>query len=427
MPRGSTRSRGDRHLPTGARHGAAASSLSTRSRSSSARARSSGSSASRAAARRHSPAASRAPPRERGRIVLDGAELPRRRSDEQHRAVQIVFQDPYSSLNPRLTSVGAPRAPPRARTGTRSAIEVRCRELMALVGLPAAALDGYPSSFSGGQRQRLAIARALAVEPRILDRRRADRRSTSPSRRRSSSCSTRCGACIGVSILFVSHNLAAVRHLCDRVAVMYLGRIVEVGARAEVFRLRDIPTPERCSPRRPGSTAGGRPARGSRASRRARSTGRPAARSTLVALGPRRSVRRCRRRSSRSPGARSAGPLASFETRKSRRRPFVTGRRTIRPSERRSTPPRAAVGRAARHGARSRHRSGRGDPAARSRRPWHRSPRKPSAQSRHEPIRRVVRQLAQAMRSGGRRPRRRAGKLHRSTGSGPHWPATTTW
>jgi oligopeptide/dipeptide ABC transporter ATP-binding protein len=171
-----------------------------------------------------------------GTLRLDGVELSSRRSRAEYRAIQIVFQDPFSSLNPRLsvrrvlTQLLAVHD--RARG---AAAEARCRELMELVGLPAAALDGYPSSFSGGQRQRIAIARALAVEPRILI---ADEPTSALD---VSIQATILGLFdelrreLSISILMISHNLAAVRHLCERVAVMYLGRIVEIAPRDGLF------------------------------------------------------------------------------------------------------------------------------------------------------------------------------------------------
>ena len=171
-----------------------------------------------------------------GTLLLDGVELSAKRSRAEHRAIQIVFQDPFSSLNPRLsvrkvlTQLLAVHD--RARG---AAAEARCRELMELVGLPAMALDGYPSAFSGGQRQRIAIARALAVEPRVLV---ADEPTSALD---VSIQATILGLFdelrreLSLSILMISHNLAAVRHLCERVAVMYLGRIVEVAPRDELF------------------------------------------------------------------------------------------------------------------------------------------------------------------------------------------------
>jgi oligopeptide/dipeptide ABC transporter ATP-binding protein len=171
-----------------------------------------------------------------GEVRLDGVTLNAQRSAEQHRAIQMVFQHPYSSLNPRMTVrqtlselLGVhDLAPRRAR-------DDRCRELLSLVGLPADALDGLPGQFSGGQRQRVAIARALAVDPRVLV---ADEPVSSLDvsvqsaiLRLFNDLRTR----LGLTMVLISHNLAVVRHLSDQVAVMYLGRIVEQGKRAEVF------------------------------------------------------------------------------------------------------------------------------------------------------------------------------------------------
>jgi len=173
---------------------------------------------------------------ESGRIRLDGADLPRRRTRAEYRAVQMVFQDPYSSLNPRLTVRSTLRELLAVHGVARGeAAEARCRELMTLVGLATSALDGYPSGFSGGQRQRIAIARALAVEPRILI---ADEPTSALDVSVQATILSLFGdlqARLGVSILLISHNLAAVRQLCHRVAVMYLGRVVEVGERDAMF------------------------------------------------------------------------------------------------------------------------------------------------------------------------------------------------
>jgi oligopeptide/dipeptide ABC transporter ATP-binding protein len=171
-----------------------------------------------------------------GEISIGGVDVGAHRSRDERRAVQLIFQDPYSSLNPRMT-IGAMltqllSAHDLAR-GEQAA--ERCRELMSLVGLPLDALTRYPGAFSGGQRQRIAIARALAVEPQVIV---ADE----PV----SALDVSVQATIlelfadlrdrlGISLLMISHNLAAVRHVCDRVAVMYLGKIVEVGITSEVF------------------------------------------------------------------------------------------------------------------------------------------------------------------------------------------------
>ena len=171
-----------------------------------------------------------------GVVSLDGVPLAARRTAAQRRAIQMIFQDPYSSLNPRLTVrrmlrelLAVHKLVPRA------ALEERCRELVRLVGLPAAALDGLPGQFSGGQRQRIAIARALAVEPQVLI---ADEPVSSLDvsvqatiLRLFADLRDR----LGLTMIIISHNLAVVRQLSDRVAVMYLGRVVEEGAADELF------------------------------------------------------------------------------------------------------------------------------------------------------------------------------------------------
>ena len=171
-----------------------------------------------------------------GVVRLDGSDVGAERTPAQRRAVQMVFQDPYSSLNPRMTVRQMLRELLSVHDLVpREAREERCRELMSLVGLPVGALDGLPVQFSGGQRQRIAIGRALAVEPRVIV---ADEPVSSLDVSVQATILRLfedLRARLGLTMIFISHNLAVVRHLSNRVAVMYLGRIVEQGQRDALF------------------------------------------------------------------------------------------------------------------------------------------------------------------------------------------------
>ncbi len=174
--------------------------------------------------------------RDRGREV-DLLTLGLREMEPLRRKIQYIFQDPYSSLNPRMT-VGTILAEPFVihRIGndvTRRAAAVR---LLEMVGLGARHLNRYPHSFSGGQRQRIGIARALALQPELII------------------CDEPVSALdvsiqaqilnllkdlqkeIGLTYLFISHNLAVINYIADRIAVMCAGRLVELAPRAELFR-----------------------------------------------------------------------------------------------------------------------------------------------------------------------------------------------
>jgi len=171
-----------------------------------------------------------------GEIRFEGRLLPRHRSRADLRRIQMVFQDPYSSLNPRL-SVGAMlRELVRVHNVVPSGEVVEyCSQLLTLVGLGQDALRAYPRQFSGGQRQRVAIARALALRPDVLVADEPVSALDVSVQATILNLLRDLRAELGLTLLLISHNLAVVRHLCDRVAVMYLGRIVETGSAEQLF------------------------------------------------------------------------------------------------------------------------------------------------------------------------------------------------
>ena len=168
-----------------------------------------------------------------GRIELDGQDITRLRGRSLQpirRRIQMVFQDPYASLNPRLT-VGRALAEVLEfhRLREREQVRPRLEELLEMVGLPKVFAGRYPHQLSGGQRQRVGIARALAVEPDVI---------VLDEPVSSLDVSVQSGVMnllarlrddLDVAFLFISHDLAMVRHISDRIAVMYLGRVVERG------------------------------------------------------------------------------------------------------------------------------------------------------------------------------------------------------
>jgi oligopeptide transport system ATP-binding protein len=174
-----------------------------------------------------------------GRVVLNGRDLARcdrRALRESRRDLQMVFQDPYASLNPRMTVFDALAEPILAhRLCPRAEVAARVAALMGKVGLPARALRKYPHEFSGGQRQRIAIARALALEPRVII---ADEPVSALDVSIQAQVLNLLAGLVremGLGLVFIAHDLSVVRHISDRVAVMYLGRIVELGAAEDVI------------------------------------------------------------------------------------------------------------------------------------------------------------------------------------------------
>jgi oligopeptide/dipeptide ABC transporter ATP-binding protein len=149
---------------------------------------------------------------------------------EYRKSVQAVFQDPYASLSPRMR-ISSIISEPLTTNETVTAAEVRKRvaELLDLVGLPARAADLFPHEFSGGQRQRIAIARALALNPKLIVLDEPVSALDVSIRAQILNLLRDLQARLGVSYLFIAHDLAAVAHMSHTIAVMYLGRIVETG------------------------------------------------------------------------------------------------------------------------------------------------------------------------------------------------------
>jgi oligopeptide/dipeptide ABC transporter ATP-binding protein len=171
-----------------------------------------------------------------GSILLDGIELTGHRDRATRRRIQMVFQDPGSSLNPRMT-VGDAIAEMLHVHGLRTGagVEQRCRELLELVELPATAYDQRPQAMSGGQRQRVAIARALAVEPDLLIADEAVAALDVSVQASVLNLLNDLRQRLGLTMLFISHDLGVVRQVTDRVVVLYLGRVVEDQPTNDVF------------------------------------------------------------------------------------------------------------------------------------------------------------------------------------------------
>ena len=183
-----------------------------------------------------------------GSIAFDGRDITHLKGRERRALasdIQVVFQDPYGSLNPAMT-IGDILSEPLLTSGlTAKDAEVRVREMLDRVRLPATAMERYPSEFSGGQRQRVAIARALVRRPRLIVCDEPVSALDLTTQATILDLFIELQRDTGVSYLFVSHDLGVVRRVCHRVAVMYRGEIVETGEGEQVTRAPQHPYSER--------------------------------------------------------------------------------------------------------------------------------------------------------------------------------------
>jgi oligopeptide/dipeptide ABC transporter ATP-binding protein len=176
-----------------------------------------------------------------GEVIFEGQDLTKLKAAELRRVrrrIQVIFQDPYSSLNPRMTVgqiVGEPMSVHGLvpESGARAS---RVHDLLGRVGLLARHADRYPHELSGGQRQRVGIARALAMSPSLIICDEPVSALDVSIQAQIINLLEDLRADLGLSYLFVAHDLAVVRHISDRVAVMYLGKIVEIADRADLYR-----------------------------------------------------------------------------------------------------------------------------------------------------------------------------------------------
>jgi len=174
-----------------------------------------------------------------GSIRFEGRETlgqPAREIQALRRQVQMVFQDPFSSLNPRMTVGQAIADPMRVHGGlSRAEVQARVAELLQRVGLTPEHARRHPHAFSGGQRQRICIARALSTRPKLVIADEAVASLDVTIQAQVINLLMDLQAETGISVLFISHDMAVVERMAHRVAVMYLGQIVEIGNRREVF------------------------------------------------------------------------------------------------------------------------------------------------------------------------------------------------
>ncbi|HEY1319860.1 MAG TPA: oligopeptide/dipeptide ABC transporter ATP-binding protein, partial [Streptosporangiaceae bacterium] len=178
-------------------------------------------------------------PVDSGSIRFDGVDLsslPRSKLRRARRDVQLMFQDAYASLNPRMHVGSSLREPLTIqRVGTRAERNARVAELLDQVGLPRVAADRYPHEFSGGQRQRIGLARALALHPRLIVADEPVSALDVSIQAQMLNLMKSLQADLGLTYIFISHDLSVVRYLADRIGVMYLGKLVETGPSESIY------------------------------------------------------------------------------------------------------------------------------------------------------------------------------------------------
>ena len=198
-----------------------------------------------------------------GEVVFDGRDVLKLSSAElraARRQMQIVFQDPYSSLNPRMRVADIVEEPLIIhKLGAKAERRARVKELFGLVGLNPDHLERYPHEFSGGQRQRIGVARALALNPSLIIADEPVSALDVSVQAQVVNLLMELQDRLKLTYLFIAHDLRLVEHICNRVAVMYLGRIVEMGETAKLFAspqhpytkalLSAIPVPDPDAPR----------------------------------------------------------------------------------------------------------------------------------------------------------------------------------
>ena len=180
-----------------------------------------------------------------GNIQFEGTDVRKLRRKElkaYRRDVQFIFQDPYASLNPRMT-FGEIMSEPLViyGVGTRKERQDRCKEMLETVGLNPEHINRYPHEFSGGQRQRVGIARALMLRPKMIICDEPVSALDVSIQAQIINLLEELQEEFGLTYLFIAHDLAVIRHICDRVAVMYLGKIVELGGWREVYNTPNHP------------------------------------------------------------------------------------------------------------------------------------------------------------------------------------------